>query len=129
VFVELPLELIKQLDDQTGEQSGLRRFDDTTFQVLRSGARLGSFELRPGEIYGVRVRFIPLQQQVLGVRVFTLDLVQTANERAIGGQRFVLKNTPDPRLLTVENPSSILDGDTWITGGTPSNNPCDCGCN
>jgi hypothetical protein len=129
VFVQLPLELIKQLDDQTGEQSGLRRFDDTTFQVLRSGARLGSFELRPGEIYGVRVRFIPLQQQVLGVRVFTLDLVQTANERAIGGQRFVLKNTPDPRLLTVENPSSILDGDTWITGGTPSNNPCDCGCN
>ena len=119
VFVELPPELLEQRKEECCDSVGIRQFDDTTFQVLEPGAKLGRFKLAPGGLHTVRVRFVPAQKYPLGVRVFVLDLVQKAKDRDIGGQRFVIKSLPDPRYVAIDKPASVFDGVTWGPIGGP----------
>lgn len=127
VFVELPPELLKRRKDEYEDSAGVRQFDDTTFQILETGAKLGRFELAPGGLHTVRVKFVPAQKHPVGVRVFTLDLVQKTEDRVIGGQRFVLKSFPDLRYVAIDKPSSFFDGVTWVPVGSGTvGYPCCC---
>ncbi len=127
VFVELPPRLVKYCHEEGNDNAGVHRVDDTTFQILKPGARLGPFELEANELHAVHVRFIPKHRHPLGVRVFALDLVQKVKDRVVGGQRFVLKSLPDPRYIAIDNPTTVFDGVTWVPvgGGTPG---CPCCC-
>jgi hypothetical protein len=127
VFVELPSDLLKRRKEDCDDSTGIRQFDDNTFQILGSGAKLGKFELAPDELHTVKVRFVPAQRHPLGVRVFALDLIQKTKDRVIGGQRFVLKSAPDPRYVAIDKPSSVFDGVTWLPIGEGTAG-CFCCC-
>jgi hypothetical protein len=127
VFVELPPDLSERCDHEDNDNIGVRQFDDTTFQVLKPGARLGTFELAPNEMHAVQVRFVPTNRHPLGVRLFALDLVQKVKGRTVGGLRFDLKSLPNPRLIAIDNATSVFDGVTWVpVGETPPGRPCCC---
>jgi hypothetical protein len=125
VFVELPAELIKQLK-KTADIYGLRRLNESTFQVLRSGARLGNFSLPSRRMYAVRFRFVPTHKKPLGVRVFALDLLQKGKNRVVGGQRFIVKTVPDCRFIATDNAPMQFDGVTWVPKGRGVHG-CRCG--
>ena len=111
VFVELPPELVKRVDLKGS--TGVRQIDETTFQLLESGARLGPFELTPRGLHPVEVRFVPRHKRPLGVRVFALDLLQLVKDRVVGGQRLVLKTRPDHKTVVDEAPR-VFDGVEWL---------------
>lgn len=127
VFVELPKELLKRLERDGLNDSRLRRFDDNTYQVLASGAVLGTIDLAPGEVFPLHLRFVPTYRRVIGVRVLTLDLVQTVKERPVGGQRFVIKTLPEPRAPKGDGGAAVFDGVTWVPRGHDDDG-CGCGC-
>ncbi len=60
IFVELPLSLIRKYEEQDPNNTGIRRVDDTTFQILKPRAKLGTFALVHGEMHAVQFRFIPI---------------------------------------------------------------------
>lgn len=127
VFVEVPPDLIKRWKEERDDIVGIRRFDETTFQVLKAGAILGIFELSPGELHTIRVRFVPAQKHPLGVRVFALDLMQKVKDRVVGGLRFILKSVPDPRFVATDDAPTMFDGVTWVPiGGATQGYPCCC---
>jgi hypothetical protein len=126
VFVELPPELAKKFNQDNTNNIGVHQVDDTTFQVLNSGARLGVFELTPDEVHAINVRFNPKHKHPLGVRIFTLDMVQRTKERTVGGQRFVLKTLPDTRNTAIDQAASIFDGVSWIPLASKPGSECAC---
>ena len=102
VFVELPPDLVKSGRCEA-ENAGVRQVDDNTFQILGPGAKLGPFELPPGALHGVRVRFVERHKSPFGVHVLTLDMTQKTGDRTVGGQRFVIKTAPDCRNIVRGN--------------------------
>jgi hypothetical protein len=123
VLVDLPRGLTK--DRECEDALHVRQLNERTFQLLQTGARLGTFELAPGEIHGVRVRLLPMHQKPLGVRNFTLDLLQKVDDRIVGGQRLILKGLPDRRFIAIDNASLVFDGVSWVPGG---GGHCGCSC-
>jgi hypothetical protein len=124
LFVELTPALMKQLDREKEVPDGVRILDDVSFRILKPRVRLGHFRLSPNEMHAMKVRFVPNQQQPLGVRVLTLDIVQRFKNQVIGGVRFVMKTIPDTRNIAVDNPAYIFDGVTWVpAAGTTG---CQC---
>jgi Pregnancy-associated plasma protein-A len=117
VLVELPPALLRLREGQQDGPTGYRPFNDTTFQLLEPRAKLGVFKLAPGALHTVNLRFLPRQRIPLGARVFTLDLVQEAAGRFVGGQRFVLKTVPDDHGIAVETPGAVFDGVDWVPVG------------
>jgi hypothetical protein len=125
VFVELPPELLRLRDGGNDDNCGIRLLDETTFQILEPRADLGAFRLDPGVFYTVNLRFLPAQNRPLGVRVFTLDLIQEVDGRVVGGQRFVVKTQPDLRNFPHDG-AAVFDGVEWIGDGT-HDHLCCCG--
>ena len=93
IFVDLTPELVKLVAYEGNENAGLKWVDENTFQVLTTGARLGPFELPPGAMHGLQIRFVPKPKHVLGARVLELDVIQRMKGAVIGGQRFVVKTS------------------------------------
>jgi hypothetical protein len=100
-----------------GELDGIEQIDDTTFRVRGPGASIGAIDLRPGEFAAMQLRFPPKAKRTLGVHVLTLDLEQIAEQGVVGGQRFVIKTTPDIRGVTLDRPGTVFDGVGWVKVG------------
>lgn len=81
------------------------------------GASIGPIDLRPSEFAALQVRFLPKAKRTLGVHVLTLDLEQIAEQGVVGGQRFVIKTTPDIRGVTLDRPGTVFDGVGWVKVG------------
>src|SRR5262249_36079276 len=131
VFIELTPELAKLVaQHEMGDNVGLKPFDDTTFHVMKKGARLGPIELAPGAVHGLRMRFVPRPRAVLGARVLELDVVQKNGGVVVGGQRFVVKTSAKPRICGAGAVTGGL-GFAVAPGGTPGSPaaaPKPCGC-
>jgi hypothetical protein len=127
VYLDLPEELVKFLGEK-GESAGVRQLDDNTFQILKSGAALGPFELEPEQLFAANIRFVVAHKRPLGVRVFPLDLIQKVRGQTIGGLRFLLKSMPDHRGLQLDRPQLTFDGVSWIEGGGSPGGQHDCTC-
>jgi pregnancy-associated plasma protein-A len=112
VFAELPPRLVDRLNDQ--ETMGVRRIDETTYQILERGATLGLFELGTEDLHVLDLSFDPYGKERMGVRVFELDVLQLADEAVVGGMRFVLKTRPDRQEAPVDRPRTVFDGVTWV---------------
>jgi hypothetical protein len=112
VFVDLPDELFGRLNKKA-DNSGVRAVEDTTFEVLKRGARLGPFELAPDELFTLQLRFLASHKHPLGARVFAIDLVQKEGNRVMGGVRFILKSPIDRRFVADDHPPHVFDGVTW----------------
>jgi hypothetical protein len=112
VYAELPPRLGEQVKEE--KEASVQRIDKTTFRILKRGATLGTFELGTKDMHAVHVRFVPLHKQPMGARVFSLDLVQMAGDRVIGGQRFIIKTTPDLRGIAIDKPLTRFDGVSWV---------------
>lgn len=117
VFVDLPPGLLEHRKGECDDSGGIQQIDDRTFRLLEPGAKFGKFELAPGKVYAVRVRFVPMQTYPLGVRVFSLDMVQKVKAEVIGGVRFVLKTQPDHRHFPLDEPAAVFDGVNWVPRG------------
>ncbi len=129
VFVELPPELLELQKGECDDRAGTRPFDETTFQIMGTGAKLGIFELKPGALHTVKIKFVPAHKHPLGVRVFALDLIQKTKEGVVGGQRFILKTLPDTRNIAIDKPLTVFDGVSWQTAGSGlSQCKCCCSC-
>jgi hypothetical protein len=128
VFVDLPEDLLKQGCDEN-DNAGVRKVDENTFRLLGPGAKIGPFELAPGALYGVQVRFVPRHKGPIGVHVLTLDMMQKTRSGVVGGQRFVVKTAPDPRNIAPGNVVLMTGGVAWAPSGTAgagSVTPCGC---
>jgi len=120
VYVDLHEDLLKRMHEN--ENVGVRRVDDNSWQILSAGARIGVFELKPGALYGVQVRFVAHHKAPFGVYVLTLDMTQrTTAGKVIGGQRFVIKTQPDYRNIAGVNPPNPA------TNPAAPHSPCGCG--
>lgn len=122
VYVDLPSELIKLVDCDKSDNAGVHKVDENTFQLLGPGAKLGPFELTPGALYGVQVRFVPHHKSPFGVHVLTLDMTQRTQAGVVGGQRFMIKTQPDFRCLV---PGNVVGQNGVLTGAAPTH-PCGC---
>ncbi len=115
VLIELPKELARRVPKGGTQAARLRQVDDSTYLLLGTDARLGPFDLRPREIHGVRVRFVPAHRRPLGVRVLALDVLHIAKEAIVGGQRYVVKTRAE--RLPADDPPTVFDGVTWVPKG------------
>jgi hypothetical protein len=109
VFVDLPPELVKLQSGQL-EYAGVRQLDVDSFQLLGPGAKLGPFELPPGAMHGVHVRFVERHKVPFGVHVLTLDMTQRTARSVVGGQRFVIKTAADYRNIVWGNAGQLTVG-------------------
>jgi hypothetical protein len=127
VFLEFPSGLIGQRAGKDDGTAGVRRLDDTTFELLEPEARLGTFELARDAIHTLHIRLVPWQRHSLGARVFTLDLAQKVKERLVGGQRFVVKTAPDSRQIKIDDATNVFDGVSWVPiDNGRRKHPCGC---
>lgn len=128
VFVELPPGLLQRVRANLIGNADVRQDDDITLQILKSGTRLGPFDLAPNEMHALQIRFVPRHRHPLGVRVLALDLVQESKNRVVGGFRFVLKTQADRQFIAIDNATHIFDGVEWVpAGGKTSGCACCCG--
>jgi hypothetical protein len=127
VYLDLPKGLVKLLSEQ-GDSAGVRQMDEDTFEIVKSGAVLGPFELSPEELFAANIRFVVSHKRPLGVRVFPLDVIEKVRGETIGGLRLLLKTMPDHRGLQLDCPPLTFDGVTWIEGGVGSSSYHNCGC-
>jgi hypothetical protein len=124
VFVELAPELAKQVTKKS-QLTNIRMVGPTTMQILRSGARAGTFVLPPRAVYVVRLRFVPTHRKPIGCRVLALDLRQEIKGRVIGGNRFVLKTAAESAFLAPDATATHFDGVSWRAAKSAK---CGCGC-
>jgi hypothetical protein len=107
VFVEFPPGLVA---------ASVRPVSNNAFEVTKPRARLGTFRLAPGAMHVLRIRLLP-KPGFLGVHVLTWDLVQKVKDRVVGGQRFVIKTSPDHRDIVPDAPRNTFDGVSWVAEG------------
>lgn len=124
VWFEVTGEMRKLWKKSKAELKDIEQLDGTTFRVMGPGASIGPIEFRPGELAAMQIRFVAAPKQALGVRVLTLDLEQLADRGVIGGQRFVIKTTPDHRGMTLDRPATVFDGVTWLPATDGCGGPC-----
>lgn len=123
VWLDATTEMLKLWKRSDGKFDGLKRLDDTTYLVLAPGASIGPFTLRPGDFAALRLRFVPTGKWRYGVRILALDLEQHAEQRLVGGQRFIVKTKSDMRGIALDRPVTVFDGVRWLPA-KDSGRPC-----
>ena len=94
VYVDLGPELFRRWDSGGRAGSGVSSTGGTELLVRMSGATVENIPMSPGEVFTVRVRFVPGQSALVpGVLKMSLEHYAKAHgaETLVGGQTFVLK--------------------------------------
>lgn len=115
IVVDLGKELYEIWKAGGGESIGVKVLGGTTILIEKSGAVISNLEIDPQAVHSIRVRFHPKEKQPLGVHVYSLDVLQQVKDcNTIGGQRFVVKVTPDPKAQTWDQAPVHFDGVGWF---------------
>jgi hypothetical protein len=113
--VDLGEELYEIWKAGGGESTGVKVLDGTTILIEKSGAVIRNLEIDPQAVHPIKVRFLPNEKRPLGVHVYSLDVLQQVKYcNTIGGQRFVVKVTPDPKAQTWDQAPVHFDGVGWF---------------
>jgi pregnancy-associated plasma protein-A len=112
VLVRLPDELAAKIDEE--DLRGIERVDDAEFEIFEPGAAIGRFQMTPLEdLHAIELSFVPYEDaQLLGARVFELDVMQVAEDYTAGGVRFAFKTTTPP--VEADPPAKRFDGVSWV---------------
>jgi hypothetical protein len=107
-------QMLELLHASGAEFEGIEQIDDFTYLLAEPGARIGPVRLRPGDIAALGVRLVPTGKWNGGVRILALDVQQRAEDREIGGQRFIVKTRRDPRGIEIDRDAVNFDPVGWL---------------
>jgi hypothetical protein len=97
------------------EGKGFVRLPDGRLFIAQSGAELIGPPLKVGAFGTLRLQFVPDGRQVVGARVFELDVVDLDGKgQRLGGQRFLLKTTLGRERTCWDTQLGTFDGVTWM---------------
>lgn len=95
VEVNLGSNLFKRWHDGGAKGAGIKALTRYSIAVLKRDAWIGSFKLKPGELFTIGVRFKPSKDLQHGNYIFFFHVVEYAvagrKQQVIGGQKFVIK--------------------------------------